>query len=179
MLKKLLITAAASASLLCFSQSAQAQDEQKEYFVKAAFLYNFAKFAEWPPEHKAATGVKLCIAGGNPFGAAGAVFNEAAKKGQPFTMLDEAAWQADPGQCHILYIGRGESARVPQLLEGVAGKSVLTVSDTDDFINKGGSIGFVAKDNKIRLAINMKNTARQQLRIDAQLLEIAVTVIRN
>ncbi len=158
---------------------APAEDGSKEYFVKAAFIYNFIKFTSWPGE-KALSRQKnadICVLGGDPFGKAAAVFKEGSTPNLSLRMVGISDVHA-AGACHILFISRSEEPRVLAHLGALTKEPVLTVSDIEGFAAKGGMVGFVEQQGKIRFVANLKAAESAGLKLDAQLLEIALSVIR-
>ena len=160
--------------LLALSGMAQ---EYGEYEVKAAYLYNFARFAKWPtmvfPEDSSL--LVLCIIGKNPFGGAldalaGKAVDTHAIRIQHMTGLPGVA--ALRG-CHLLFISRSEQGRLPQLLATLEGLPVLSVSDIDSFAQVGGMIGLVERDRRIHFDINLAVVQRSGIRLSSQLLKLA------
>jgi hypothetical protein len=166
--------------LLLFSQAAEANaGDDKSSLVKAAFIYNFVKFVEWPAPKKVSTlsQIDICALGDSGISKAGNVFQAASTDKLKLNLVSEKDWKSAPDHCHILFIGQSEVAQVQQIVAGLKTFPVLTVSDSDDFVEHGGMIGFVVSDNKIRIAVNTKAVSSAGLRVDAQLLEIALKVI--
>lgn len=160
--------------------NARASDASKEYLVKAAFIYNFVKFIEWPGEMAITKrkNIDICVLGDNPFVQAGPeIFGRASTAALTLTMVEKKNGAAVEG-CHVLFISRSEEGRLGEIMGMLKAKPVLTVSDIDDFVNRGGIIGFVPHDSKIKLVVNTTAAAGAGLRVDAQLLEIALQVIR-
>jgi len=170
---------------------ADAQDDagrlHKEYQVKAAFLYNFVKFVQWPGaqalDHTHAA--NICVMGTDPFGSILDIFKQASSS-QLALNVKRGITDADIPTCHILFIARSEEDRVGQILAIARNNPVLTVSEMKGFADKGGivemvkteeNIGLFSKD-KINLRINVKVATAEGLHIDAQLLEIAAEVMR-
>jgi hypothetical protein len=149
-----------------------------EYRVKAAFLYNFAKFVQWPesafidPERP----VTICILGKDPL--MGALQNLTAKtvRGRRIVISHSKDVMSVKG-CHILFVAKSEKSRIKQTISELKGKSVLTVSDIDDFVKAGGMIGMVRVENKIRFHINLVSAQDSGLTISSQLLKLAQSVI--
>lgn len=167
------------ASLSVTFSSPRADDESKEYFVKAAFIYNFVKFVTWPGDAAIdnLTNINICVVGANPFGEAQSVFKEASSARLKLSLVHEPSWKNQNANCHILFISRSEAGSLDQILQAVRSMPVLTVSEVGDFANHGGMIGFISYQNKIKLVINRKAATTAGLKIDAQLLEVAHTVI--
>lgn len=159
-----------------------AQVNPREYQVKAAFLYNFVKFIEWPSTSSAGgeKNINICIIGNNPFGdIAAQMFARASTASLKLTLVEKHSWSGSATGCHMAFISRSESAHVDDIIAVLKSKPVLTVSDIDDFANRGGMIGFIDDDSKVKLVVNAGAVSASGLRVDAQLLEIAAQVIRN
>ena len=162
----------------CAPQQARA-DDNKEYLVKAAFIYNFVKFIEWP-DGKAISqqsNIDICVFGDSPMSGAGSVFKAASTPKLTLSLVKENDLKNIPAHCHVVFVSRSESGRMGEVLAALKGKPVLTVADMDDFAEHGGMIGFVMSDNKVKVAVNKKAVTSTGMRVDAQLLEIALKVI--
>jgi hypothetical protein len=149
-----------------------------EYQVKAAFLYNFVKFVEWPagnPDGIPAP-LTLCVIGDDPFdNALDAVVRGKSFNGREFQVRHVANVQA-ARSCSVLFISTSERARVPQILEGLKGTSVLTIGDTPGYAKQGCVIGFLIEDNKVRFEINAAAASLANLKISSKLLSLAKIV---
>lgn len=149
-----------------------------EYDVKAAFLYNFTKFVEWPPQAfpPGSSQLKVCVLGDNPFGRS----LESLITGEEVQGRKLQLWQMDilhsPDFCHVLFIGRSERRRIPAILMAVRGSPVLTVSETDGFLEKGGTINFKKQDGKVRFEINPGAAERGGLKMSSKLLRLATRI---
>jgi hypothetical protein len=166
------LVAAVVAILLNFSTS-PAQDAGVEYQVKAAFLFNFAKFVEWPTRVFPARNspFTICLAG-DPF--QGAV--EKTIVGETWNGRPLAVKRIDSGDevtgCQLLYVSRS-MARSMDFLAAAANGPVLTVGETEDFISSGGIIRFTASGRRIRFEINPDAAERVSLRVSSRLLRLA------
>ena len=165
--------------LLVSPAGAASASDDKESLVKAAFIYNFVKFVEWPAPKKISTlsQIDICALGDSGINKAGKVFQAASTDKLKLNLVSEKDWKSAPDHCHIVFISGNEAAHASQIVAGLKSSPVLTVSDSDDFVEHGGMIGFVVSDNKIRIAVNTKAITSAGLRVDAQLLEIALKVI--
>jgi hypothetical protein len=146
-----------------------------EYQLKAAFLLNFAKFVEWPPAAfaGATSPMVLGILGENPFGdILERTIRDKTINSRPL-VVKEFHSSAEATNCHILFIGASEKARLPELLAGLRRASVLTVGETDRFTETGGMINFVRQGNKIRFQINEVAAKSVGLKISSKLLSLA------
>jgi hypothetical protein len=154
--------------------SAPTQGEARdEYQVKAAFLYNFARFVEWPAE--AFTGpadpIVTCILGKDPFGRwLKEAINGRSIEGRPLT-LRHIAGAAEAASCQILFVGSSEPKRVWAALAGV--RRVLTVGECGDASEGGAIVNFVIEDGKVRFEINTEAAELGKMRISSRLLSLA------
>jgi hypothetical protein len=155
---------------------ASAEDHMAdEYRVKAAFLFNFAKFVEWPATSFTSNDqpIEICILGQNPFGTSleDAVRGKVAANRTFIVREVSSAQQA--GNCHILFVGVSERKRSRAVLGELKGASVLTVGETEDFTATGGVISFKLKDGRVRFEIDPAAAERGNLRISSKLLSLA------
>lgn len=163
------------ALMLCAGVRAQSQT-LSEYQVKAAYLFNFSKFVQWPPGSfpDPESPLVIGIVGQDPFGTA---LQELVRSvhGRK-AVIEHLNWDQDLSDCHILFIGRSERRHIGIIMAKVKGKSVLTVSEMDDFSAIGGIIGFVFDDDRVRFEINLDQAAKSQLKISSQLSSMARAV---
>ena len=146
-----------------------------EYAVKAAFLYNFAKFVEWPPEAMGggSSPLVLGVLGDDPFhGAIDQVVAGKTANGRPL-VVRRLKWGQDLRQCHILFISSSERKRLAEVLGALRGASVLTVADMDQFGQQGGMIQFVIEQSKVRFDINVGAAQTVRLKFSSKLLALA------
>jgi hypothetical protein len=147
-----------------------------EYQIKAAFLFNFAKFVEWPPGAfvKETSPIVIGILGDNPFhdDLARMVRNKTIDK-HPL-VVQELRLPTEATNCHILFISKSERKRLPEILKNLKGAAVLTVGEMDHFTESGGMINFVLQENKVRFQINSGEAAKAGLRISSKLMNLAL-----
>ena len=146
-----------------------------EYQLKAAFIYNFAKFVEWPPEAfpSASSPLIIGIVGDNPFqDNLEQVVENKSINGHKF-QVKRFKSLADVRSCHILFVSATERKRLAEILRAVRGAPVLTTSDLDYFLSAGGMIQFLMEGNKVRFAINDSTAKEAGLRISSKLLNLA------
>ena len=149
-----------------------------EHQVKAAFLYNFAKFVEWPAEAlpDSTTPIVIGVLGPDPFGAdldrtlAGKLVDRHPVQVRRFEE------PADVARCHVLFVGIREAPALRPALARLADVPALTVGETDDFLRLGGIVRFVVADNKVRFEINKTAATRARLRLSSKLLRLALVV---
>ena len=145
-----------------------------EYQVKAAFLYNFVKFVEWPAAAiDSREPITLCVLGKDPFGGelARAIEGKSVN-GRPIATrrISEAVAAQS---CQVLFVSSSESGRVAEILKTIRAWSILTVSDADRFSERGGMISFVMDDQRVRFQINAKAAEAADLKISSKLLKLA------
>jgi len=179
-----LLARLAAASLvlasLSFEREVLGQDQATgEYQLKAAFLFHFAQFVEWPPDafKNAAAPLTYCTVGENPFN--GALENALSGKniGTHPIRVEHVKQARELQSCQILFIGIAEKKRLASTLESVKGTPVLTVGESEHFVEQGGIIGFCQEENKIRFEINLGAAGSARLKISAKLLSLAKTVL--
>ena len=156
------------ALVLVASTALRAQEVPLEYRVKAAYLFNFAKFVEWPGP--GATGpITICVAGRNVFGEAltDTVRGEAIN-GRPLAV--RVILEPQPG-CHIVFVPRGAAA--PAYLRGTRSFPSLTVGEAPDFIEQGGIVNFKLEGANVRFEIDAGAAEKSGLRISSRLLRLA------
>jgi YfiR/HmsC-like len=173
-------TAAAIFAWVCIGTvpSAPAQDGLPEYQVKAAYLFNFLKFVEWPSDAYADSMAPMVIGvvGDDPFGSAlPEVVIGKTVQGRDLVIRKYHQGENLRGAT-ILFISESEKKRLPQILAGLRGSSVLTVSDMDGFLDGGGMIQFLIENDRVRFGIDVGATARAKLKVSSKLLSLARTV---
>ena len=156
-----------------------ANEKNLEYKVKAAYLYNFTKFVNWPDSVLPASidkPLNICILGQDPFGhAIDLLFN---KKAQGHNVSIEYIDEFDANlQCHVVFITREKEASIDRILSQLSSKNILTVSDIDKFAVKGGCISLNILKGKVRFNVNLQATHNANLKVSAKLLELAKMVI--
>ncbi len=156
------------------------QANPTEYEVKAAYLYNFGKFVEWPAKVTAASEFfSICVLGEDPFGStfdatiAGESIN--GKK----VVVKRITKPQDAVSCRILFISSSEEGRLQEILAMLGNTSVLTVSDLSQFTRRGGMIRFVMEANRVRFEVNLTTAEHAGLTLSSQLLKVAISVRRG
>ncbi len=152
----------------------------REYQLKAAALYNIAKFIHWPPEAYGDTDAPLifCVIDASPLAPALEQFSAGKTVQGRIPLIKPIATLDQLVGCQILFIGQSKHASLSQILAALDNTSVLTVGETKDFAERGGIIEFFIANNKLRFAINVDAAQRARLIISAQLLNLA-NIVRN
>jgi hypothetical protein len=163
--------------LLAAGAHAQALDE---YQVKAAFLYNFVKFVEWPPHafKSPPDRIAICILGRDPFGGAlDDAVNGKTFEGSTFVVPRISEVRQANG-CQILFVSASERKRMLAIIAELKGVGALTVGEMEGFAAQGGMINFRLEDGRVRLEVNVEAVERANLRISSKLLSLA-QIVKN
>ena len=170
----------AAALLLALAGTARAATQDDlELKVKAAFLFNFAKFTTWPPPRlKAGDNLLLCVQGNS---AIGAVLEDTVRgrsiAGHAIDVL-QSPRSEDLRRCHIVYISSSDDGRITQELDTLASNGVLTVHEAGEPL-PGGVIRFFLSDaGRVRFEVNVTAASREQLALSSKLLEVSRVVNR-
>lgn len=147
-----------------------------EYEVKAAYLYNFGKFARWPADAPSAGTFNICILGRDPLGTTldSMVKNESID-GKPVKIARLSAPE-DATACRIVFVSDSEDRRLAAVLQVLGKAPVLTVSDMPQFTSRGGMIQFVREGERVRFEVNLEAAAPQKLTFSSELLRVAARV---
>lgn len=157
----------------------QANSSSEEYSVKAAFLFHFAQFVDWPPEtfKDAGSALTYCTVGEDVFhGGLEASLGGKTIGSHPLSVKHFKQAREIEG-CQILFFGAAEKKSIPEALSILKGNAVLTVGESEHFVQVGGVIGFLLEDNKVRFEINLDAAEKAKLKISSRLLTLAKTVI--
>lgn len=149
-----------------------------EYQVKAAFLYNFARFVEWPASafEKPDDPVRICILGENPFGSAlEQAISGKVVEGRRF-IVRQVSNNEPVGRCQVLFVNSSERKRFRSLAAGLKGRGILTVGESSGFASDGGIINFKLEAGRVRFEINPDAAEQERLRISSKLLSLAQIV---
>ena len=147
-----------------------------EHEIKAAYLFQFGRYVEWPVQEPA--GFVICVLGRDPFGAA----LDDIVKGKLISGRSVGTRRigepADVQDCHVIFVSPSEDDRLPAILNALRGSSVLTVGDGTAFTRQGGMVGFILTDRKVRFVVNLAAAEAAQLKLSSQLLRLAASVER-
>ena len=154
---------------------ARAQSEDQ---IKAAFLFNFARYVEWPEAsfEGPSDAVRICMVGGDRFAEVVTRIVSGKQVADRPVSVDALAGLEEAGSCHILYVEEAFAADASEIASRLAGSSVFTVSDRAGFAARGGVANFIWSDNKIRFEINPGAARRAGLKVSSRLLRLAKLV---
>jgi hypothetical protein len=174
----LLVALLICAILMTSAHAETAAQDQPEYAVKAAFLFKFGAFVEWPPEMFASpdTPLVIGIVGNDPFGSTlDNIVAHHTISGRPVTIV--RGKQIDQVRnAHILFISQSEQGNMEAILPGIKGRKVLTVAEFDD---PAIIIRFVVENDKVRFDVNLAQAQRSGLKLSSKLLSVARNVIKE
>ena len=149
----------------------------REYLIKAAILYNLAKFTVWPEGafSSANAPVRICVLGDDPFGPALESLHGKEIGGRPLVTasisnIDTAA------TCHIMFISGSEQGRLQAILKAVAGLPVLTVADMGEFATAGGIVGIAKAEGRSQIKVNIGAADQAGVKLSSKLLRLAARV---
>jgi len=163
----------ASAPLAAEQRTATAEDD-----IKAAFLFNFTKFVEWPAADRTAP-FRLCTVAEPAFGTAveRTITGETAG-GRPIEHVTPPTPDA-ARNCHMLFVGRLEVDRLDRWLSAVRGAPLLVVSESRAAWDRGAHINFVVEENRVKFDVNPDAASRAGLTVSSKLLRVARNVVRR
>ena len=162
--------------LLIFALQA-ARQRASEYQLKAAFLYNFTKFIDWPGESVRSLTFQICVLGQNPFGSELTQLTDGKViEGHPVQVLIVTNYHL-ARSCQVVFISASENAHMKEILSALRGRSVLTVGDSQGFVDAGGMIELLVEDERMRFEVNLHAANEARLKISAKLLSLAKAVL--
>jgi hypothetical protein len=174
------VPAAIAAPLILWGtlSSALTADRDSEYQIKAAFLVNFARFVEWPPQSFAAADDPLVfgVYGDGLFGAAlGQALIGKVIDGRR-VVIRRTSEVGALRSCHVVFLPASEINHFREVLNSLGDLSVLLVGENESFAERGGVINFILENERVRFEINPSAAARVHLKISSKLLQLAVIV---
>lgn len=161
-------------ALLGLAASARA-DELPEYRLKAAFLYNFAVFTEWPSDVGAS--LNLCVVGADPFGAELEPLN-GKKVGERSMTVQRKAVAESLKPCQIVFVSGSAIGQLPRLLEALRGQPVLTVADTSGAMQQGVALNMAVMQGRVSFEANLQAARSSRLNLSSKLLRLATEVLQ-
>ncbi|HEX3319593.1 MAG TPA: YfiR family protein [Terriglobales bacterium] len=157
-----------------------AQQSPSEFQVKAAYLFNFGKFVRWQNDRAVRmNSFDICVLGKDPFGTvldatvAGETIDGKSIKASRLSSAQEAA------HCNVLFVASSEQGRLSEIFSVTQRLNVLTVSDLPHFAERGGMIGLVRQQDRIRFEVNRTAAEKANLVLSSELLKLATKVIEK
>lgn len=167
-------------SLIAMAAPLQVRARATDYQVEAVFLLNFTRFVDWPPGTFANAQQPLVIGvlGDDPFGS----FIDQTMMGEKVSnrsvVVKRFRNADDFGACQILFVSQSEAGHLEHIMARLRDRSVLTVSDIDGFTERGGIIGFIPDNDRIKLGVNVDAAKAANVTISSKLLRIAQITTR-
>jgi hypothetical protein len=154
--------------------------EVSEYEMKAAYLYNFAKFVEWPSYAFADKNspILIGIVGNDPFGYTLDLVISNKTIGERPLIVRRLTWPADLHGYHIIFLSSYETQHMPQITSSLQGIPVLIITEMPRSLGRGSIVNFVMEGNKVKFEIDVGNADKVGLKISSKLLMLA-RVYRN
>jgi hypothetical protein len=150
-----------------------------EHRVKAAFLYRFAGYVDWPPNAFARPDMPVMIAVIGADGLAGEL--EQVVVGRTVSERLVSVKRMKPGDSlngmHVLFVGKSEAARLPQLVQAAQSRSILTVTEADGALRQGSVINFILAEQRVRFEISLDSAEKSGLKLSSRLLAVAQQVV--
>ena len=146
-----------------------------EYRLKAAFLYNFAAFTEWPAE--VGSTLALCIVGGDPFGAEIDPLH-GKKVGERSLAVQRKTTPESLKGCQIVFITTAAGGQLPRVLDAVRGQPVLTVADAPGAMQQGVMLNMAVAQGRITFEANLAAARSARLNLSSKLLRLATEVLQ-
>jgi hypothetical protein len=171
----------ASVLLSSIPRQVRAQSQAEEYRVKAAFLFHLAQLVDWPPGTFASDSspLNVCSIGDDPFHGDLENVLDGKPIGSRLIRVRHMTQLHDLHSCHVLFIGAGEDKRLPAILAELANAPVMTVGETEGFIEQGEMFRFTIEESKVRFEINLGAAEKAGLKISSRLLLLAKRVVRK
>jgi hypothetical protein len=163
-------------SALVFFYTGHIQADQISYsdaHIKAAYILKLISFVDWPPN---STVHDICVVDSDLIGSALALAQESSSN-----FHDLSISRKDPTSnlknCQVVFIGESATDQIGHIIFSVSKFPILTISDSEEFIDRGGMIGFVKNDNRIAIEINKRTALENNLMVSSKLLQIARRVV--
>jgi hypothetical protein len=159
--------------------SVHAQSNTAEYQLKAAFIFHFAQLVDWPPDALGPSNraLTLCIADENALPGLLESMVQGKQIASHPLQVRHLLEKDNPRFCDLLFIVRQDKKRTAAPLKAVNNAPILTVGESDEFLQQGGIIGFCYQENKIRFDINLPAARRANIKVSSRLLLLANSVI--
>lgn len=149
-----------------------------DYDVKAAYLYNFGRFVDWPTQVEGEH-FTVCVLGQDPFGPRLDSTLAGETIGGKSIIAKRISSSQESDDCRIVFLSPAENGRLKKIVAELDKKAILTVSDMPKFTQFGGMIQFVVEGKRVRFEVNLTATQRAGLTLSSELLKVATAVKRN
>jgi hypothetical protein len=166
--------------LLCWPLASvtygQTPDGGPEYQIKAAYVFNFAKFTEWPASAlPPGSTIQVCVAGSDPFGESLGALESKSVQNHPIRIRRDVRADGVRG-CHVIFVTEADERTEQAILRAAEQASALTVGDRDGFVKRGGMIGMLTRDRRVLFEVNIEAGQRAGIKLSSQMLKLARSV---
>jgi hypothetical protein len=160
---------------------AQQSAASPECEAKASFLLNFLKYVEWPPATESDTNapLQICLIGEDRFGMSLSSLVTSKTIDGRTVVLEHCGGECVWRHCRLLFVSSSENGRVEEILTAAKDRPILTVGESEDFLERGGMISLVMREKTVRLEINLVAAEAAKLKISSRLLAVAEVVKRK
>jgi YfiR/HmsC-like len=153
----------------------------REYFLKANFIANFLKFVDWPDTafSSPSTPLLLCVYGYFPFGtslAENALKSTVHERRIEVRMVRE---EQELRLCHVVFVSQEAAKHYNKVLGAVRDASILTIGETPDFLDAGGTVTLFFQAERVQFDVNLRNANQSRIKISSRLLAMARHVVGN
>lgn len=181
-----LLASAAAGVIVCVHALAAAQrpadvNPAPEAEIKAAVVANLPKFVEWPATafESPSAAFQVGVLGDDSVAGAIVLALNGKRIGDRAVSVSRVSRIEDVANYHLLYVSAGEERRLDAIIRLIEGRPVLTVADFDRFAQRGGMVGLIVQDGKVRFQINERAARANGLRLSANLLRLAAAVVAS
>jgi hypothetical protein len=166
---------AAFSCLIIFAGNVGAEEKYSEHQVKAAFIYNFLNFVEWPQAMENESSISVCVLGQGPIDKYLTAIDGDHIRGKTIK-INRIKNSHEAEKCYTVFLNVSEQNKTKELISHIKNYPVLSISDADDFTESGGIIKFIEEGSRIKFKINLKAAQKAGLKISSRLLRIAYIV---
>jgi len=149
-------------------------DPPTENQIKSAYVLNFIKFVDWPAGVSEGK-VTLCVMGNDPLGGALSAL-DGRKASAREIHIRPVKYDDELKGCHVLFIGESEQRRLTAIIKTLNDAPVLTISDIENFAQRGGIIGLLSHENRIVFEVNLASARSEKLILSGQMLNLAIQI---
>lgn len=164
------------ASLLFALGAGHAATDLSEVQIKSTYVLNFIKFTEWPAGITEDEALTICVLGNNVLEGMLSTLDGRKVDNHSLRVVQTTSADSNLKSCRVLFIGESEHRHFASIIKALGDSPVLTISDIEDFAEKGGCIGLRYRNKKIVFEVNMTSLRNSGLSLPGQLLNLAYYV---
>ena len=161
--------------LIISSFEAFGQDEKPLYEIHSAMLFNFMKYIQWPNEAEPGEFVLGVLGEDDVFNTMKTRY-DGKPKGAKKYVVKKLSSAAEAANCNVVYLGKNKNREFENIKTAIAGKSILTITDSNNLGQKGSCINFKVIDNKLKFEMNNASLTGANLKVSSQLTSMAILI---